>query len=164
MNKLIYAQQSILVFFLFLLVTIQGCKKEETTSSNNNSNNNKTILKYEIISPVPTLPDSTLINSTGFKPVIIYSGPSISVTSEYYKYSFKIWTKEIDITNSQRPFYASLNARCYVPVTTGTASMNIYVNGVLKANVNAQIKQSFIQDSVGVFDLLTGGNPVFTIN
>lgn len=155
MNKLIYAQQSILVFFLFLLLTIQGCKKEETTSSNNNSN--KTILKYEIISPMPTLPDSTLDFNLG----TFYS--FVKYTDDYLggnvgrNVSYSVWSKEIDITNTARPFIATLGARGYVPVTTGGVKMNIYVNGVLKANITAPIRIANPEETVGIFDLLFAG-------
>jgi hypothetical protein len=154
MNKLIYAQQSILVFFLFLLVTLQGCKKEETTSSNNN-NSNKTIVKYEIISPVPTLPDSTLdFNLGGFNSFVKYTDDYLG-GSVGKNVSYSVWTKEIVIT--QRPFIAFLAARGYVPVTTGGVSMNIYVNGVLKANITAPIRIANAQETVGIFDLLYKG-------
>jgi hypothetical protein len=160
MNKLIYSQQNMIMFFLFLLVALQGCKKEEETTTTT-TNTNKTIVKYEIISPVATLIDSVLINSL-VKPFISYTGPTFNLNTEFYKNSFIVWTKEVDVTNTPRPFYAVLGARCYVPITTGTATMNIYVNGVLKVNVNLPIKR--LEDTLGMFmsDELTA--PKFTID
>jgi hypothetical protein len=158
MNKLIYSQQNMIMFFLFLLITLQGCKKEEETTTTTNSN--KTIVKYEIISPVATIPDSTL-GSTGTGPLqslIFYangfSNGSGGLGAVPKNISYSVWTKEVDITSEARPFGALLSARGYVPVTSGFVAFNIYVNGVLKANFNIPIKSFNGSDSLGIFDTL----------
>jgi hypothetical protein len=165
MNKLIYSQQNMIMFFLFLLITLQGCKKEEETTT---TNSNKTIVKYEIISPVATIPDSTLSGLGLFHSFLKYADDYSSTNggfgSESPNISYTVWTKEVDITNAPRPFFANLAARGYVSVTSGAVKMNIYVNGALKANINAPIRESNIQEGVGIFDLLfAGGNFMYVI-
>lgn len=151
-----------LALLTIALLTYTGCKKDEEASPSST----KTIVKYEIVSPAPTIPDSVL-NLQGFRPYIIYSydyGP-FSLITESYKYSFTVWTKEIDITNLKRPFVAVVDTRSFVPVTTGEATLNIYVNSELKATRKYPVRE-FNGNGYGYFDLnIAGGNVLsFTIN
>ena len=157
---------------LFLLLTIVailfvGCKKDDLTS-----NGGEIILKYEIISPVPTMSRSALkdsgISTSGVNPVFIYTdgSGSLGLVTDYYDYSFTVWTKEVDVTNVLKPFSAMLDTRSYVPVITGKAYLNIYVNGELKAQRIYNVKE-FNGSGVGIFDLINNGGlqPLqYTIN
>jgi hypothetical protein len=153
-------------FFLLLtlaILTLPSCKKDGDVISYSG----KTILKYEIISPAPTIPLSVLkdsgISTTGFNPYFYYvDGGSgiLGVNIEYYDYSYTTWTKEIDVTNLKKPFAATLDSRSFVPIITGQAKLNIYVNGELKAQKNYPIRE-FNDSGVGVFDALSiGGAPI----
>ena len=142
-----------IVAFLFV-----GCKKDEDASANGG----KTILKYEIIFPVPTmsrsaLKDSGISTTGGMNPVFIYtdgSGP-LGLVTDYYDYSYTVWTKEIDVTNVKKPFAATLDTRSYVTVLTGKAYLNIYVNGELKAQYVYKVYP--IEDRFGIIDMAFSG-------
>jgi len=119
--------KSIFSFLSAVIITFSmtGCSPDTPANTGTQS---PFILKYEIttsvpISPLP--PGSNLLyftNATG-QAEFVQNLPSGT-----------IWTKEINVTTSIRPFFA----RLYGPVqltTPGTATGKIYVNGQEVASV-----------------------------
>lgn len=121
---------------LFLLLSIvvflfAGCEKDSSSGS--------VTLKYEIVS------------TSDFIPVVISGvqiAPPISVTyvnetgqqqREEINSTAPSWSKTIQLTTTQRPipimFYVSGNTLN----VTGTGTVKIYANGVLKASQNVTI-------------------------
>lgn len=147
--------KQLLLLLSIIAILFVGCKKDEDTYGG------KTILKYEIIFPVPTMSRSALkdsgISTSGMNPLFIYtdgSGP-LGLVTDYYDYSYTVWTKEIDVTNVLKPFGAMLDTRSYVTVLTGKAYLNIYVNGELKAQYVYKVYP--IDDELGIIDMAHSG-------
>lgn len=134
---------------LFLLLTvvtilITGCKKVDLTSST------KTIVKYELILPAPTIVDTTILALFQEKPYIRYIDGSGMLTEEIYTKSFTTWSKEIDVT--KRPFMGQLYARGYLNIREGKARINVYVDGKLNTSQELQLVTSG-WDDYGMYNI-----------
>lgn len=111
---------------LLFLFSITSCKKNDERELVNNT----AIIKYELISTSvlkvnPDLNYSLALDCTNSKG--IFSPETLNPTG-------KIWSKVITITTSNRPLSVKFSAIGYTEDITGSVTLNLYVNDVLKVS------------------------------
>lgn len=135
------------LFFLLSIVTVLfvGCKKDEDAASST-----KTIVKYELILPAPSIVDTTVLALFQQKPFVRYIDGNGVFTEVANSNSFTVWSKEIEVT--KRPFMGVLSALGYVNIREGKAKINIYVNGKINTTQELQLVTSG-WDDYGMYNI-----------
>lgn len=114
-----------LTLLTFALFTLSACKKDEAS----NPNAGKTIIKYEVLS-------SADFSQTPYSLQITYvNGTGQTVLAEEVKTSGKSWSKEVEVTTSQRPIPVFFACAGYTMISP-TGTVNVYINGTLRGSSN----------------------------
>jgi hypothetical protein len=132
-NKLKYA----LSIFVALLISITGCKKDDAASPNGG----KTILKYEIISTIPF----TVLPTSNYSLSVSYTNATGQTQVEQTTITSATWTKTVELTSTQRPLGITLGGSGFTNGVSGSVTINIYENDILKATNIGSVSASGIQ-------------------
>ena len=118
--------KSILVILTLVILTA-SCKKSSSSNTSNSTNGNFT-LKYEVITSSPIV----VANAAFGTPVFVYENGTQQIEYDYSFTSGTVWTKEVTVTTTNRPFQALLQHQpphVICLASPGTVTSNIYVNG-----------------------------------
>lgn len=131
-----------LTVLTFAMVTLASCKKDEETTPKNPT------IKYEII------PGAPFTNSTGlgtnYSVNLTYTNATgqLQINEQLQLTGQTTFTKEVVLTSTQRPMPIHFVAAGFTSASgTGTTTLNIYLDGVLKATRSVPI----INAGSGVF-------------
>ncbi len=107
-----------LILLILVTISLNSCRKD-----------NKLSVKYEITTTTSiSNPPTTIITKIGLRSADTFS----NFTSGSY------WTSTIDVETSYRPLTITLNPQTIYLSAVGSATLNIYVNGKLKATSTTQ--------------------------
>jgi hypothetical protein len=117
----------VITIFVALVITLIGCKKDEDA-------NLKTVIKYEINSSSLILGGK--IGSATYTSHISYTDELGNRIDSTLKTSYKSWSKEVVIQQTQRPFKIYFGAVGVVESLPADVSINVYLNGIRKRTIN----------------------------
>jgi hypothetical protein len=132
-TQFIYAPIITCLVFIFF----NSCKKDEVIPSNST----KTILKYEIISSVPF----AVLPTSNFSLSVSYTNATGQTQVEQSIITGTTWTKTVELTSSQRPINILAGGSGFTNGISGSVTINIYENDLLKATNVGTISSSGLQ-------------------
>jgi len=126
-----------LSILLALIITFTGCKKEDAAGPNGG----KTILKYEIISTIPF----AVLPTSNYSLSVNYTNATGQTQVEQTTITSTIWTKTVELTSTQRPLGITLGGGGFTNGVSGSVTVNIYENDILKATNIGSVSSSGVQ-------------------
>lgn len=134
MCKIIFKLKFLLISLL--LVIFNGC-----SSDSNNSVSNSDVIKYEITS---TSPFQVINSGTSTLPsiTVAYTNETGQRQQEQLQIGGTTWTKTVNLTTPQRPIAVAIEANGNTQTNSGSVTLKVYVNNVLRGTQIVNISQS----------------------
>jgi hypothetical protein len=116
---------------IIILFCIVSCKKENVNSDLNNKNLK---IRYEISTSLPFANSHSVIGP--LDNYISYVSDVNMNEQSVKNLTGRLWTKEVVVSNVPKNRIFSCSGQFYLQGENGTANVKIYINDVLKANVD----------------------------
>lgn len=128
------------VLISLLYVIFIGC-----SSDSNNSGSNSDVIKYEITS---TSPFQVIGSGTSTLPsiTVAYTNETGQRQQEQLQIGGTTWTKTVNLTSPQRPIAVAMEANGNTQTNSGSVTLKVYVNNVLRGTQIVNISQSSFQN------------------